>query len=104
MRYAILSILRKTSMSMYCTGTLDTARNAPAGIRWTRTMTLLIDGRMRSGVCGQRGSGGNAFSVAAEAMPARSAPSSSARRFTAAESGAPVSGTPRVRARKGIRH
>ena len=31
------------------------------------------------GVCGQRGSGGNALSVAAEAMPQRSAPSSRAR-------------------------
>src|SRR3954466_12554385 len=62
-------------MSMYCTGTFDSARNAPAGMRCTSTITLLIEGRMRSGVCGQRGSGGNAFSVAAGAMPARSAPS-----------------------------
>src|ERR1044072_251360 len=37
---------------------------------------------MRSGVCGQRGSGGNALSVAPLAMPTRSAPSSFARPFT----------------------
>src|SRR5689334_15070525 len=41
---------------------------------------------MRSGVCGQRGSGGKALSVAALAMPTRSAPSSRARRFTEAAS------------------
>src|SRR4029077_20707199 len=39
---------------------------------------------MRSGVCGQRGSGGNAFSVCALAMPTRSVPSSRARAFTRA--------------------
>src|SRR5271170_413761 len=37
---------------------------------------------MRSGVCGQRGSGGKAFNAAALAMPTRSAPSSLARRLT----------------------
>src|SRR6185503_13739814 len=51
---------------------------------------------MRSGVCGQRGSGGKALRVAAEAMPQRSAPSSFARRFTAAESTGDASGVPRL--------
>src|SRR6201987_5876994 len=41
---------------------------------------------MRSGVCGQRGSGGKALSVAALAMPTRAAPNSLARRFTVAAS------------------
>ena len=53
---------------------------------------LHVRARCAPGVCGQRGSGGKAFSVAAEAMPARSAPSSRARRFTAAASGMPESG------------
>src|SRR5947207_10735744 len=73
-------------MSMYCTGTLVLQRNAPAGMRCTSTITLLQWGEMRSGVCGQRGSGGKALSVAAPAMPTRSAPSSLARRFTLAAS------------------
>ena len=75
------SMRRSTSMSRYCTGTLVLQRNAPTGMRCTMTITLLMYGEMRSGVCGQRGSGGKALSVAAEAMPHRSAPSSSARRF-----------------------
>src|ERR1700704_5809620 len=37
---------------------------------------------MRSGVCGQSGSGGNALSTCALAIPTRSAPSSRARAFT----------------------
>ena len=36
-----LSIFRSTSMSMYCTGTLPLQRNAPAGMRCTKTITLL---------------------------------------------------------------
>ncbi len=62
-RYATWSILRSTSMSMYCTGVLVLQRKAPAGMRLAMTMTLLQYGEMRSGVCGQRGSGGKAFSV-----------------------------------------
>ncbi len=54
---------------------------------------------MRSGVCGQRGSGGKAFKVAADAMPQRSAPSALARRLTAAESTGDSSGGPRLRVR-----
>ena len=73
---------RSTSMSMYCTGTLVLQRNAPTGIRFTTTITLLQYGEMRSGVCGQRGSGGKAFRILADAMPTRSAPSALARAFT----------------------
>ena len=69
---------------MYCTGTLLLQRNAPAGMRCTITTTLLHQGEMRSGVCGQRGSGGKALRVAALAMPTRSAPSARARAFTRA--------------------
>ena len=46
-------------MSMYCTGTLVLQRKAPAGMRCTSTITLLQYGEIRSGVCGQRGSGGD---------------------------------------------
>ena len=79
-----MSILRSTSMSTYCTGTLVLQRNAPAGMRCTTTTTLRQWGDIRSGVCGHSGSGGNAFSVAASAMPTRSAPSSRALALTAA--------------------
>ncbi len=79
-------------MSRYCTGTLDLQRKAPAGMRLATTITLRQYGEMRSGVCGHRGSGGNALSVAADAMPTRSAPSARARAFTAAASGVPESG------------
>src|SRR5262245_30252170 len=73
-------------MSRYCTGTLVLQRNAPAGMRFATTMTLRQYGEMRSGVCGQSGSGGKALRVSADAMPTRSAPSSFARRFTRAAS------------------
>src|SRR5262249_968199 len=69
-------------MSMYCTDVLVLARNAPAGMRWTMTITLLMCGEMRSGVCGHLGSGGNALSALALAMPTRSAPSALVRAFT----------------------
>src|SRR5262245_22654132 len=79
-------------MSRYCTGTFDLQRNAPTGMRLTTTITLLQYGEIRSGVCGQRGSGGKALSASADAMPTRSAPSALARRFTrAASHGAPRS-------------
>src|SRR5262245_30896052 len=96
---AMRSMRRSTSMSRYCTGTLVLQRNAPTGMRCTITTTLFTYFEMRSGVCGQRGSGGKALSVAAEAMPHRSAPSSFARRFTSAASTGERSGVPRRRAR-----
>src|SRR5271154_2156664 len=70
-------------MSMYWTGALARQRNAPTGMCCTIVMTLFTRAEMRSGVCGQRGSGGNALSVCALAMPTRSAPSALARAFTA---------------------
>ena len=78
---------------------LPLQRNAPAGMRCTITATLFTYGEIRSGVCGQRGSGGKALSVAAEAMPQRSAPSSSARRLTSFEVTGEASGVPRRKAR-----
>ena len=69
---------------MYCTGMLLLQRNAPVGMRCTSTITLLQWGDMRSGVCGQRGSGGKALRVAALAMPTKSAPRASARALTCA--------------------
>src|SRR5947209_20124120 len=71
-------------MSMYWTGTLLLQRKAPTGMRWAMTITLLTCGEIRSGVCGQRGSGGKALSVLALAIPTRSAPSALARALTIA--------------------
>src|SRR3954467_7321367 len=59
---------------------------------------------MRSGVCGQRGSGGNAFSVLALAIPTRSAPSSRARFLTDAASMSIGIVHSRLRIRKPLSH
>src|SRR5262245_34637432 len=57
---------------------------------------------MRSGVCGQRGSGGNAFKVAALAMPTRSAPSSFARFLTKAAFSSAMCTSPHGAVRAGM--
>jgi hypothetical protein len=74
------------------------------GMRCTMTITLRQYGEMRSGVCGQRGSGGNAFRVSAEADAAQiRAQLAAAPRFTSNEFTGEPRGVPRRRFRA-IRH
>src|SRR5712691_2783545 len=70
---------------MYWTHSARLVRKAPAGIRLTIATMLLISGEMRSGVCGNLGSGGWAFNTAALAMPTASAPNARAFCLTCPE-------------------